>query len=82
MNSSKQLFNRMTIYIIVFVLVAVSYINFTNDRDNRMKTETEISTLDTTKAIEAPEENIEELDEEMVLGEIDIDDLNEIEEES
>ena len=48
-----------------------------------MKTDSDVTTLDTTKAVESPDEiNIEELDEEMVLGEIDIEDLQEIEEES
>ena len=82
-NSSRQLFSRLTVYVIVFVLVAVSYINFTNNRDNNLKTDSDVTTLDTTKAVESPDEiNIEELDEEMVLGEIDIEDLQEIEEES
>ena len=82
-NSSRQLFSRLTVYVIVFVLVAVSYINFTNNRDNNLKTDSDVTTLDTTKAVESPDEiNIKELDEEMVLGEIDIEDLQEIEEES
>ena len=81
MNSNKQLFNRLTVYVIVFVLVTVSYINFTKTQEgNALNTEPDVVTLDTTKAVEAPsEEDIEELDEEMVLGEIDIDDFEPIE---
>ena len=80
MNSNRQLFNRMTIYIIVFVLVTVSYINFTKSKDDNLNTNPDVAT---TKAVESPEEDIENLDEEMVLGEVDIEDLEvqEIEEE-
>lgn len=83
MNSNRQLFNRMTVYIIVFVLVTVSYINFTKSKDDNLNTNPEVATIDTTKAVESPEEDFENLDEEMVLGEVDIEDLEvqEIEEE-
>lgn len=79
MNSNRQLFNRLTVYVIVFVLVTVSYINFTKTQEgNALDTEPDIVMLDTTKAVEAPsEEEIDELDENMVLGEIDIEDIEE-----
>ena len=81
-EKNRQLFNRLTVYIIVFVLVTVSYINFTNNKDNNLDTvSNEVATLDTTKAVEAPEEDIENMDEEMVLGEIDIEDIEFVEEE-
>ena len=81
-EKNRQLFNRLTVYIIVFVLVTVSYINFTNNKDNNLDTvSNEVATLDTTKAVEAPEEDIENMDEEMVLGEIDIEDIEVVEEE-
>lgn len=83
MNDNKQLFNRLTVYIIVFVLATVSWVNFTNSREgNALDTEPDVLMIDTTKAVEAPsEEEIDELDEEMVLGEIDIEDFEEEEEE-
>lgn len=81
-EKNRQLFNRLTVYIIVFVLVTVSYINFTNNKDNNLDTvSNEVATLDTTKAVEAPEEDIENMDEEMVLGEVDIEDIEVVEEE-
>ena len=83
MEDNKQLFSRLTVYVIVFVLVTVSYINFTNSKGNNLNPNADVTTLDTTKAALSPnEEEIEDLDEEMVLGELDIEDMIEIEEES
>ncbi len=83
MNSNKQLFSRLTVYVIVFVLVTVSYINFTNSKDNNLNPEVDVTTLNTTKAALPPdEEEFEDLDEERVLGELDIEDMIETKEES
>ena len=73
MNSNKQLFTRMGIYIVVFVLVAISYINYANDKDKDLKEAQKIVDMETqTRAIEAEEEETED---EAVLGEIDIEDV-------
>ena len=80
MNNNKQLFSRMTVYVIVFVLVTVSYINFTNSKENALDDEPDVAIIDTTvKAAEAPE-SFDNLDDEMVLGEIDLDDFEPLEE--
>jgi len=79
MNSSKQLFNRLTVYVIVFVLVTVSYINFSNHRDNTLEEKPPVPIVDpAVNAVEDPEEEFENMDEEMVLGEIDYEELENV----
>jgi len=75
MNSNKQLFTRFGVYLLVFVLVAISYINFTNNKENELKEAQKIADLESqSRAIEMEEEE-EETEDEAVLGEIDIEDV-------
>ena len=78
-----QLLKRAAVYIVVFVLVTVSYINFTNKKDDNALNPTtpNAQELDKTKAIETDEEEDIIVDEDdlgnglpeyMVLGELDL----------
>ncbi len=75
MNSNKQLLTRAAVYVIVFVMISISYVNFTNEKDKGLK-EDKPAVVETVsvKSVEAPEE-----DEDKTLNEIDLDEFEETE---
>jgi hypothetical protein len=77
MSNSRQLFTRLTVYVVVFVLVTVSYINFTNKNDDTLEEKPPVPIVDANvNAVEDPEAIFDDMDEEMVLGEVDYEDLD------
>ena len=73
MNSNKQLFTRAAVYVIVFVMISISYVNFTNEKEKGLKEEKPaVVEVVSVKSVEAPEE-----DDDKTLSEIDLDEFEE-----